>query len=221
MAQKNKKVAFLAATAVAEGPIGNYGTGNTLLNGVWWVPYNSVGSIANWGGVPATSSIPAEFIRHFNTYITGTSSAVIGYLNETAVPYSTNLDNIVWSGATGSQKNVSGNIVALPTGQSNIIGWTNPTAGTQGYYKGSESTHDFEIYRIVTVETATAVHLIKVTAQNVTFTPEDEPDFEHTFWRSAISYEYTTVYKPSPLQFGGEDVELQALRARLEAAFKK
>lgn len=181
-----KKNSILAASTFIEGPDQNItlnprfpvGTGRR------WVETAYVADVSRWGEVAPGVTLHALFVNHFNTDIKGETGWTVGYLNETNVPITTDLDDIVYSGAGTGQKNIQGNYHAI-VGQNNTIGWTN--GGNEGYYKGSVSTHDFEIYRIVVITNGTTYVLIKVTNQGV------ESANGNQLWGSKIEFEYNVV----------------------------
>lgn len=158
------------------------GAANGPQPGIWddpghldQVPVAQVATPGAWGEVSDANFPHALFVNHFNTDIKGATGWTVGYLDETVIPYSTSLDSITCN-------QIQNNFKYLPVAQNNIIGWTN--GSNEGYYQGSTSTHDFEIYRIVAITNGSVVFLIKVTAQNVGMHDGGK------YWTSNIVFEY-------------------------------
>lgn len=120
-------------------------------SGKEWVALDFVVDPNRWGKVKPNVLLHVFFVNQFNIDIKGADNWTVGYLNEqgaNGVPITTNLDDIVFNNASKGQKNIQGNFRAV-IGQNNTIGWTN--GSDEGYYRGSFSTPNFDIYRIVAV----------------------------------------------------------------------
>lgn len=175
----SNKNSVLAATSSILGPQAGI-SGNDPLYGV---PAALVANNSQWGEVPATSPIPALFVNHFSTDIKAAAGWTVGYLRETganSLPYdTTNIDTV-----TATQ--VQNAFEYLPSGQT-ILGWTN--GGNEGYYRGNETTHEFEIYRIAAILNTNTleIYLIKVTDLIAI------PNQGVQYWQGQVNFEYRAL----------------------------
>lgn len=173
--------AFPKTTNAVNGPLDSHGGENplaTLPYSGWWVPNEYPAIVENWGSVK-TPVAPANFLRHFNIYISAISGWTLGYLKETGTdsfPYTTDLDDIKVD-TTAEVTKLQNSFTAVPSGQTDI-GATTATA--QGYFSGTT----FEIYRIVAITNGSRLFLIKVLIQDVLQNPDDED-----LWKSSVVFE--------------------------------
>jgi hypothetical protein len=207
----------LVITSTIQGPpddiAGNY---FDPITSKWWVPYAFVTNPVNWGAVHANpTGVPVLFIDHFNTDVTGESGWTVGYLDETIIPYGTDLDTITCDQIKKSFK-------YLESFQKNVIGWTHDegTDHYEGYFRGDKTTHNFEIYRIIAITSGSYVYLIKVTIQDVDFIPVPPDPIETSYWRSSITYQYIGISCNIP-PVPEDDPVFQLVQGFIQAKLKK
>lgn len=182
--------AFDKTTHGVDGPqVGNVNNvPATLPYSGDWVKGDEVQIGSRWGAV-GTPVAPIKFRNHFNLDIESIDCEwVIGYLNEnttTGFPYTTELDDIEVDTPTKVSK-LQDSFTELPLANAGVIGYTDTSAGTQGYYGGM----NFEIYRLVAITDGSDLFVIKVLIQDVLQLPNGKPPMDpDARWKSSLIFE--------------------------------